>query len=918
MRLVSLLALGLALPALPFAACGDSTSGGTKSLIDTDAVSGDVPHGDTTNPDAVGPTAVALETVVSAAQVTAGASVTVTCSAVDADGASVPVSQVPGLTGFEVVALPSAGVTVDGLDVTPTVAGSVELACEGQGADLVDPTPATVTVVAGAPAKTLASLTPPTVTAGESVAAACEVQDAYGNVIADATPTFAMAPADGGDASALPATPTTAGSFHVTCAVAGAEALEQVPATLTVEPAAAVSLTLSATPDQKAYLLGQAITLVGQGEDVYGNTFPVALGEPTVTPDGHHELLANGKLRFNLEGKYVAEAAAQDDPALTASLPLVVDQTPPTLTLLTPDRGLATTDAAVTVTGTVVDNLGEIASLTLGDTEIPVAADGSFTVEAPLAYGINVLELVATDPYDLTSNATRSVLASSTFNAPAPAGLDKAVVLVLAPETIDDGVQDLTQPDDLASIVALMLQQMDFAAFLPDPLVGFSCLGGDCEIRVSQVTYDTPVVTMKLISNAIRLEVSLPNLAGTIQLEVPCDSFLCPSDPIVMPGTFGAQTVILSTEIKVTLAADGTPELAAENTDVEVDGLSVTIANTLASIPVIGPATQGVIDSVVGWMEPGLVTALEVAVPLIVEDQVAGALGGVLEALDIEQELEIPAVVDGASPNTLQITTAMTAIDINPQFMRLELAAGALSVSTPPEGFDPVHVATGSLGYLGCGPMGAVTAPPTDRIAAGLQDDLVNQLLLAVYAGGTLAIAMDAEQAASLDLSQYGIDLKSLTTTPLLPPVLNSCGRDDAGVLQMGDFWVDVELTLLGTESHIGLWVHLEAPFALEATKDEEGATALGLSLGDIALGADVVTNTGTFEGDDAALVALLQDALLPMALESLTDGSLAFTLPAFDLASLDENIPEGTVIGVGVNAIVRNQGYLQVDGQLE
>src|SRR5690606_37680815 len=121
---------------------------------------------------------------------------------------------------------------------------------------------------------------------------------------------------------------------------------------------------------------------------------------------------------------------------------LVVDQTPPVVTLLTPERGLATTQAQVLVTGTVTDNLGEVASLTIAGTPVPVGEDGAFSFEAPLAYGVNVLEVVAADPWDLTRTATRSVLASGTFNPVTEEGFDKAVVLVLHADAIDDGVQD--------------------------------------------------------------------------------------------------------------------------------------------------------------------------------------------------------------------------------------------------------------------------------------------------------------------------------------------------------------------------------------------------------------------------------------------------------------------------------------------
>jgi len=142
-------------------------------------------------------------------------------------------------------------------------------------------------------------------------------------------------------------------------------------------PGPRVAMRLHYAPEQLAYRMLQQVTVTGQGLDAYGNPSDEGISVDSIdaTPGGHDRVIGTNldQIRFDLEGIYQVSARAVADPTLSATSPLVVDQTRPLLTLRSPERGfVADSLTAVTLAGSVSDNLGTVAELRVGDLAIPI------------------------------------------------------------------------------------------------------------------------------------------------------------------------------------------------------------------------------------------------------------------------------------------------------------------------------------------------------------------------------------------------------------------------------------------------------------------------------------------------------------------------------------------------------------------
>ena len=80
----------------------------------------------------------------------------------------------------------------------------------------------------------------------------------------------------------------------------------------------------------------------------------------------------------------------------------------------------------------------------------------------------------------------------------------------------------------------------------------------------------------------------------------------------------------------------------------------------------------------------------------------------------------------------------------------------------------------------------------------------------------------------------------------------------------------------------------------------------------------EVVTNQGMFEGDDAGLVDLIANTMLPLLLDSLAGDALALEIPAIDVSELSPDLPEGTALNIDLQEFSRKDGYLVIDAGLK
>ncbi len=851
--------------------------------------------------------ATSVETFVQFPSIVAGTTTPVACVRINGRG-----EQIAG-GAFSINVTPAQGASVNGLEVGSTLVGTLAVTCTDNELALTDASPAEVTVTPAAASHTVISLDPASVEANEPTSVSCVAKDPYGNIAA-ANLRLEVTPKESVTVDGLTAvSATTAGTYEVLCFAATVDEAQRGKATLTVTPGPRVGIALKAMPEALAYNLYQPITVTAFGVDTYGNALSgnIAITNLDASPAGQHTILGDSQnqIRFALEGKYTLSAKAKDDNTQTATLPVVVDQTPPVLVVTNPARGVVTdTFSEITVSGRVTDNLGEIGELKIADRLMAVGADGNFSTKVPLKYALTLIDVYAADPYGNDVLATRAVERSNDFYpmlSPtfASDGVDDAIALVLTQEAIDDNNSTEQARDDLAQLFEFILRNIDFLSFIPNPLTTFGCIGGNCEIAVTDLSFTDVKVDLTLANGKLLMNVELVGLSGTISLFFPCDNFLCPTRPMVeLPGTIATNSVTLTTDILVSVN-NGVTATEAQNTSVNIDGLVVDINDPTGF-------AQAAIDLVVTYIREPLLIAVELVITSLIEDQLASALDGLFSALNINQEFDLPSPVPGQPANTLVIATQPQGVDISPD--RLQLRVDGLAHTKRPK---RPHEHLGSIKHTGCAPSSALTFPSPAPIVLGLHDDFINQLLFGVWNGGTLSLDLSGAAAASL-VGNFGLTDAIISVDSTLPPVFDSCNRPNT--VQLGDLYLDAQASLAGDPVHLGLWISAEAPIDVEVSPNDEGGLQAKLVVGTLdPLWIEVVINEGTFADDDETVISLIRDTLVPQLLGTVGDAA-SFNLPTIDLGALTTAVPAGTIINLDIRDITRDNAYLTVQGALE
>ncbi len=875
--------LTIALALFAAGACGDDDTEGT-------VVSGRI---------------ASVETTLDVSEIPAGGSATATCVALDDDG------QVVEDAAFVLLLDPAGHGTASGLTISSTTAGVLNVACRETAADVIDETPAALTVLAGAPVRTAITVDPATIEAGQTAAVSCAAVDEHGNATDD--PSYVAAdPAEGLTVTDTTATGGAAGTYTLTCiSQTITDSALQGTATLTVQPGAATAIELYFKPDALAYPAGKPIRLRARSVDAGGNILEedLAVTNITATPDGHHAVVGTDrdKLRFDLEGKYTVTAALASNTGQTASAPIVIDGTPPELTLTQPGRGeVFEADNTISFIGTVSDNLGEV-SLRIGDHEVSLPAEGgAFNEVLPVTYGLNLFEVVASDPYGNESLITRAAEKSTEYFAfdvrnLEVDGVDNAAVIVLTQDAIDDGVRDEENTDDLASVFAMILDHIDFASFVNNPLAEFGCIDGTCTLDFTGIDYSAHEVALTLGTGKLSLSVVLHDFSATITLNAPCA--LCRTNPTPLPGSVTSSKLTLTMDVLIGVQ-DGGLVASADGAAVTIDDFAIDIHDSTGIL-------QALLDSAVGAIEPYLVAGLQVVFAQLIEERLGEAFASIFNVFAIDETFEVPSPIEGQPGNSVALATAPRGVDISPERLQMRLDAIAYAVN-PARPFESL----GSIGHGGCAPWSSLTYPPVAPMTVGAHDSLINQLLYAVWEGGTLSLDIAPGEGDSL-VADFGITDLDLLVEARLPPVFNSCGRG-ANILQIGDLFLDVAMVFAGTPTHFTLWLQAEAAVDVEIGENDEGVLQAKLIIGDLdPLVVELITNTGLFEDNDEAVVDLIKETLVPKLLSTVGDTA-AFDLPQIDLGALADGIPEGTIIELDVTEIGRDNAYLTVNGGLK
>lgn len=859
-----------------------------------------------------------------------------------------------------------------GFVVRGTHVGTYPIACRVD--QIIDTTPALVTIIEGIPGKSDTSVDLTTITPGQEVTATCSVSDAFGNPLTGVPTTIAVLAADGATAadSGLVMTDSTfaatrSGTYYVFCRVPGYAAGDESPAVVTVTWGLPCTWAVDLAT-QDCYWRGRRLPLDALVYDVWGNRVEDAGFTLVATPDQGIVPAPQGGWVFTEEGDFdlAISVTGPTDPSCaaapgSAAVPyltnLRVDSTGPVLGVTSPARAAMlptgpNTDLDIGIAGSATDAVSAIVDLTLNGAGLPVS--GANLTEpvvgtASSRWGLTIITGSATDACGNRSVLAQSFLRSGAyFNAslaPDPgARAAQGILAQLNQSVLDDGNRSTL--NDIASIGETIIRTTDWNGLIPaDPPLasndtsGRRCSAGCCfwcdtwvdadyELRRDanrSIYIEGPYITsLTAVDGGLAFDVLIGQADFPLTLWARDRECTCGIGPTTIAsfsttGTAGADWVRATGALQVSLSG-GVPRAAVASMSLSTGGLYVSIG--CASW--LQWACDGFTDLLISVFEPTIEDALAGAI----SDQIPPLVEGMLGGFAIESGLEIPP----------------------PMSMHLELASGldrvvfcgpsagiAKPAECPATSPDPGYGQLGLYSQLYPGARGA--GIPSDALGAirkdgalpafsasaysfgmGLKDDLLNQVLWALWYGGGLDL--DAADLAPL-VSGTGVPGISMSLRALLPPVAMP-GRNGAQLeLGVGDMMIDATVdlaALLGTASsgpplHVGLY--LSAILGGSLLIDQS------TNVLQTQFNLQPTVAVQVYAIDDPAYQGTMSDlftGLMQLLLPSILGGVMAsFPIPEINLGNI-ANLPTGTdaVWTLTGAQIDRASDYYRITGSLQ
>ncbi|MCB9730350.1 MAG: hypothetical protein H6744_03460 [Deltaproteobacteria bacterium] len=908
-------------------------------------------------------------------QVAAGSPASVTCTVFD-DHDRVVVTP----TTFEVS--PAEGRTVEGATVLPTKVGTYTAVCSAPAFEMVDPTGATLEVVAGDPARVTAILDHPQVAVFEKTNVTCAVEDAYGNVIEGGTQVVAP---EGVAVADHQVSSDAVGEYSIGCAVAGFADIEVVPATLVVTAGDPATVELIATPMRESYIVGLMTNLSWIVRDAHGNVIPNVPGTLTIPQPGITVVdEALHRVRFDAEGRYTFTVRL-DAPweALTDDLTLISDESGPVITIPWPQRGETVQGQGgfLTIEGTVIDAFGEVDSFTVNGKAVPVAADGSFSLQMLPRWGVNLIDAHAADGFGNVTKLTPTFAYSSEYLSYVEKDAqgvkqDDGLELLVGQDFLDDGDHDPTHVNDLATMLEVLLGDLDLlqlvqgfgnfdlanqslfqqnfslgplqivldgtlqvTASIVDPTdIGptmvtiDSRLGGiDSSIEIGDAVDQALVLTLQLEAKVpVTLDISVfgfnvdTSLTGgaTLYTQVSLDSLLL-APKIDIQKTPGGQLVVEVVQFDTGL------------TGLEIDPIQDVVLSFDLVLPQflqdlgLGPYTfsfalSQLIDLTQltdAILDPITSQFLPFVIDLVepfIQGFVDDILVTLLEALKLETSIDLPELLGPKpQPIALDLYTDLTSVQFTDDGGQIGLGLGLYA----DKGVEREPL--GAIQRDGCltGTVADFAYGWQNTLGGAIKTDAINSALFAVWWSGFLNGPLD------------------------LGGLLGGGGGGGIGGLPINleDFMLDMDFLLTPILSdctaeggsitvQVGDLHAFIAGDLLGAPLDAEVYIDLALPL-EFSGGADGLSVTvGQFEFFDVEVIDSTEDVLGLFDVRDLLENQLGgilgsfltgqtfgpIALPPIDLGGLIPGLPTSLTLELGDLDVSKDQGYVVISGDLK
>lgn len=416
-----------------------------------------------------------------------------------------------------------------------------------------------------------------------------------------------------------------------------------------------------------------------------------------------------------------------------------IDPNAPRVHITSPARGTIAGDVQkIAVTGTVTDDSGEVASVTVNDVAARVNTDGTWTAEVALAPGTNLLHAIAKDAQGNQGKESRAVVAGpmATLARQVP----DAITATLSAQTFDAigrGAAGYIKTGNLMSAVQGMNPVVDVGG-------GPDCLYG--QARITSLTVGDADIVLAPQIGGIFLSGELSNVKVGLHLDWAVSCLDGSRDVVV-----SAQRVSVQGVLKVGIVGRDF-DIKLENQNVQLTGFNVDLGGVPGQI--VDMLNLGsVMGPILGWAtERFVVPMLNKSLAGLNDTKTVDVLG---TQVDIDVK---PSQIDFTSVGgTVLLHTSLRAKSDSGNFVFVENTVPTLDMS---HGFQ-----------------------------LAVADDAANQLLTSLWSAKGLDKTLELNTGSYGDIGQL---YDSVSLAVAVPPFVDA--TDGTLTLTVGDMLASFEL----------------------------------------------------------------------------------------------------------------------------
>jgi hypothetical protein len=659
-------------------------------------------------------------------------------------------------------------------------------------------------------------------------------------------------------------------------------------------------LTLDIDPGRAVYVTGNRLLIDVTVYDAFGEPTDELEYQLTVDPPTASEQLDNGRWELLEEGIVTFEACTnepdRDGERACASRTIAVNDSPPDITITSPLPGAqldATNNPMIVVEGEVSDTYGEELVWVRG-TPVEVQEDGTFSTEVTPRFGINHIDVVASDgvrPDD--TKVAVDVVWGNDYLPATPDSVEVAVAnairLRLGQRFFDDGMRTGSAPDgsivtrDLADILELLVREIDFISQIPNPVVD----SGGFTLGVTDVRVGKPVIMLDVTDTGLEFFIQVPDMVIDTT-----GSFTLNNQSLDLTGNLTARVAILA-------VLDVDKPNAMEPLTVTVSQLEVAVEDAMPSFA--SPEANAVFELASSALRTTIETLLIDTLRDAFVDQLPTLLTDVLGALDTalaDQTFDLDTGL--GAPLSLELDAGLSNVETR---FRDGLYADLDATVRVPDAMPTFPQTRGTPRlFTGDAPDPFYTVP---RMQFALSLPFVNSLLHTLWNAGLL----DADISDVVPVQTDRAVISGKLAPVIRPP---RAGEVNDFVLEVGQLELTIEF--LGSVDTYGVYLGAGVDFGID-----NGALTLTVADEPVIDVWLISTTSDTLFLTPEALESLMLTELWPSITDAIAQG-LSIPLPAPDvggLGTLAPSLQNLTLSFEQTRDVEIREGHLAVEAEL-